>query len=120
MLIVAGLRKASQGTDQHYTNAEIYGVQPLNYCAELVITAIPLWNTRGGMVCMYMPIAFVSMWSEWRDSNPRPRDPKSRALSTALHPDIGATPTGWLIDGVSSSWRNSPGFPELQTCLFRS
>ena len=28
------------------------------------------------------------LWSKRRDSNPRPRDPKSRALSTALHPDI--------------------------------
>ena len=27
-------------------------------------------------------------WSEWSDSNARPREPKSRALPTALHPDI--------------------------------
>ena len=28
------------------------------------------------------------LWSEWSDSNARPREPKSRALPTALHPDI--------------------------------
>ena len=27
-------------------------------------------------------------WSEWRDSNARPRHPKCRVLPTALHPDI--------------------------------
>ena len=27
-------------------------------------------------------------WSEWRDSNSRPRGPKPRVLSTELHPDM--------------------------------
>ena len=31
---------------------------------------------------------FREFWSEWSDSNARPREPKSRALPTALHPDI--------------------------------
>ena len=30
----------------------------------------------------------MAVWSEWGDSNARPREPKSRALPTALHPDI--------------------------------
>ena len=30
----------------------------------------------------------MGFWSEWSDSNARPREPKSRALPTALHPDI--------------------------------
>ncbi len=30
----------------------------------------------------------VQLWSEWRDSNSRPRGPKPRVLSTELHPDI--------------------------------
>ena len=33
-------------------------------------------------------IDFRGFWSEWSDSNARPREPKSRALPTALHPDI--------------------------------
>lgn len=28
------------------------------------------------------------LWSEWWDSNPRPRDPKSRRLPTGVHPDM--------------------------------
>ena len=31
---------------------------------------------------------YTSIWSEWRDSNPRHRGPKPRALSAELHPDI--------------------------------
>ena len=31
-------------------------------------------------------------WSEWRDLNPRPLDPQSSALPTALHPDIICAP----------------------------
>ena len=30
-------------------------------------------------------------WFEWWDSNPRPLDPKSSALPTALHPNIKPT-----------------------------
>ena len=30
----------------------------------------------------------MAVWSEWGDSNARPREPKSRALPTALHPVI--------------------------------
>ena len=29
----------------------------------------------------------TDFWSEWRDLNSRPRDPKSRTLPTAPHPD---------------------------------
>ena len=30
-------------------------------------------------------------WSEWRDLNSRPPDPKSGVLPTELHPDINKT-----------------------------
>ena len=33
-----------------------------------------------------------SFWSEWRDSNSRPRGPKPRVLSAELHPDIQFLP----------------------------
>ena len=33
-------------------------------------------------------VRIIIVWSEWSDSNARPREPKSRALPTALHPDI--------------------------------
>ena len=29
----------------------------------------------------------VQLWSEWWDSNPQPRDPKSRRLPIDVHPD---------------------------------
>lgn len=35
------------------------------------------------------PVSDFRRWSEWWGSNPRPRGPKPRALSTELHPDIG-------------------------------
>ena len=37
------------------------------------------------LLCIFFINTF---WSEWSDSNARPREPKSRALPTALHPDI--------------------------------
>ena len=33
-------------------------------------------------------VRIILIWSEWRDSNARPRHPKCRVLPTALHPDI--------------------------------
>lgn len=33
-------------------------------------------------------LSYISIWSEWRGSNSRPRGPKPRVLSTELHPDI--------------------------------
>lgn len=32
----------------------------------------------------------LRVWSEWGGSNSRPREPKSRALPTALHPEVMA------------------------------
>ena len=39
-------------------------------------------------VCAFIVFRGISAWSEWWDSNPRPRDPKSRRLPTGVHPDI--------------------------------
>ena len=36
-----------------------------------------------------LPFGYTSIWSEWRDSNSRPRHTKCRVLSAELHPDIG-------------------------------
>ena len=48
-----------------------------------------------------MIIQLYINWSEWGDLNSRPRDPKSRALPTAPHPDI------WLGIGESNTYRQS-------------
>lgn len=33
-------------------------------------------------------LLYVSLWLGWRDSNPRPRDPKSRRLASDVRPNI--------------------------------
>ena len=47
-------------------------------------------------VLRYYPCEFVRQehWSKWRGSNPRPRDPKSRALPAELHLVI------WKLKGL--------------------
>ena len=46
------------------------------------------------------------MWSEWGDSNARPREPKSRALPTALHPDINFFSINLNVRGNYQLWSN--------------
>lgn len=47
------------------------------------------------------------LWSKRRDSNPRPRDPKSRALSAALRLDVecqtGLEPATACLEGRGST-----------------
>ena len=56
------------------------------------------------------------IWSWWRVSNPRPRDPKSRALPSALHQDNFSDDTmkaaGWsgrCLHNASTPFCNSVG-----------
>ena len=48
----------------------------------------------------------VIAWSEWGDSNARPREPKSRALPTALHPDIIFFSINLNVKGNYQLWSN--------------
>ena len=40
-------------------------------------------------------VRIIIVWSEWRESNPRPHGPEPCALPTALHPD-----TALLLYGI--------------------
>lgn len=61
----------------------------------------------GGMVT-------ISRWSEWGGSNSRPRDPKSRALPTALHPDMEQHAG---LEPAPSVWKTNVLTVKHQCCI---
>ena len=46
------------------------------------------WDYTPVRTTTHISTPLFTKWSEWWDSNPRPRDPKSRRLPTGVHPDI--------------------------------
>ena len=51
-------------------------------------------------------VRIILIWSEWRDSNARPRHPKCRVLPTALHPDIIFFSINLNVKGNYQLWSN--------------